>query len=331
MRPPLPFMKRRVDIAWTPTGPAPRAWLVLSKEDRTTGRGEYAYDDDVSSRYVSDSNVPNSRNIRAGDRIVVWDQRRLLGASVVERVDATDSTKRLPQCPTCRRSKDLSRPRRTSPKFSCGGCGSAFDEPAYVTVDVTEFRTSHDEGWVDLTGQLEASTLRSLCEKPGSQLSIRALDWNRFSETLAGTDTGQRGVRMFNAVADQMSGGFSERVTRVRVGQASFRAELLTRFGSCCAFSGDQPREVLEAAHLYSYAQVGVHEDDGGLLLRRDLHALFDLGKLAVRRNSRIAVHSSIKEYPLYRECEGRLLQVSVTGRQREWLAQHRRLWSVDD
>lgn len=219
-----------MDIAWAGAGRAPRAWLVLSKEDRTTGRGEHAYDDDVSASYVSDSNVPNSRNIEPGDRIVVWDQRRLLGASVVERVEAAEATKRLPQCPTCRLSKHLSRPRRTSPKFTCGGCGSAFDEPAYVTVDVTEYRTSHDEGWVDLTGQLDGPTLRSLCEKPGSQLSIRALDWDRFSETLGGTDTGRRGVRMFNAVAGQMSGGFSERVTRVRVGQASFRAELLSRF-----------------------------------------------------------------------------------------------------
>lgn len=320
-----------MDIAWTGTGRAPRAWLVLSKNDRTTGRGEHAYDDDVSASYVSDSNVPNSRNIEPGDRIVVWDQRRLLGASVVERVDAAEAKKRLPQCPTCRRSKDMSRPRKTSPRFRCGGCGSEFDEPAYVTAGVTEFRTSHDEGWVDLTGQLDGPTLRSLCESPSSQLSIRALDWGRFSDALGGSDTGRRGVRMFNAVSGQMSGGFSERVTRVRVGQASFRAELLTRFGSCCAFSGDQPREVLEAAHLYSYAQVGVHEDEGGLLLRRDLHALFDLGKLAVRRDSRIAVHSSIRDYPLYQECEGQPLQVSVTGRQREWLAQHRRLWSVDD
>jgi N-acyl homoserine lactone hydrolase len=42
----------------------------------------------------------------------------------------------------------------------------------------------------------------------------------------------------------------------------------------------------LEAAHLYSYAASGVHHLDGGLLMRRDVHRLFDLGHHAVRPNS---------------------------------------------
>lgn len=69
---------------------------------------------------------------------------------------------------------------------------------------------------------------------------------------------------------------------RVRVGQAEFRLRLLARYGNVCAFSGPSPTAALEAAHLYSYAAEGRHHDDGGFLLRRDLHRLFDLGLLAV-------------------------------------------------
>lgn len=316
---------------WPSGGQIRRAWLVLSKEDQATGRGGYQYDDDVASRYVADSNVPNSRNIEAGDAIVVWDQRRLLGASVVEKVESRSSAKQLSRCPKCGRGKELSRPRRVSPRFTCGSCGHPFDEPTYQTVAVTAFRTLHDEGWVDLVGELDAPTLRSLCEKPKSQNSIRALDWSRFATALGHSDTGRRGVRMFNAVSTQIAGGFSERITRVRVGQPAFRADLVSRYGAHCAFSGDQPLEALEAAHLYSYADVGVHEDGGGLLLRRDLHRLFDLGKLAVRRDSRIAVHSSIRDYPLYGQCENCPLQVSLTDRQQDWFARHRKQWGVED
>lgn len=70
-----------VDIVWpSATGAISRAWLVLAKSDQSGGRGGHAYDDDPSSQYVSDSQVPNSRNIGVGDALVVWDQKRLLAS-----------------------------------------------------------------------------------------------------------------------------------------------------------------------------------------------------------------------------------------------------------
>lgn len=69
---------------------------------------------------------------------------------------------------------------------------------------------------------------------------------------------------------------------RVRVGQGAFRQKLLSEQGAVCAFSGPVSADVLEAAHPYSYANLGEHRDEGGLLLRRDLHRLFDLGRIAV-------------------------------------------------
>ena len=40
--------------------------------------------------------------------------------------------------------------------------------------------------------------------------------------------------------------------------------------------TGPQPSEVLDAAHLYSYASHATHRVDGGLLLRADVHRMFD-------------------------------------------------------
>ena len=79
-----------------------------------------------------------------------------------------------------------------------------------------------------------------------------------------------------------------ERIARelvVRRGQAGFRNQLLAIYG-CCAMSGCDLPEVLEAAHIVAYLGPGTNHVQNGLLLRSDLHALFDLGLLAFDENS---------------------------------------------
>lgn len=75
-----------------------------------------------------------------------------------------------------------------------------------------------------------------------------------------------------------------ERVAReiaIRRGQAAFRRQLLNAYG-CCAMSGSTVVETLEAAHILPYQGPGTNHSSNGLLLRADLHTLFDLGLLAV-------------------------------------------------
>lgn len=76
-----------------------------------------------------------------------------------------------------------------------------------------------------------------------------------------------------------------ERVTAeivVRRGNKSFRDKALKNFGGRCAISGWKVEAVLEAAHIVPH--LGYHTDlaDNALLLRADLHTLFDLELLRV-------------------------------------------------
>jgi len=87
----------------------------------------------------------------------------------------------------------------------------------------------------------------------------------------------------------------------------------MERFGENCAFSGPQPPQVLEAAHLYSYALKPEHRVDGGLLLRRDYHSLFDAKLLAVNPSSfKIELAPRLSSFESYRNLEGRPLQVDT-------------------
>lgn len=52
---------------------------------------------------------------------------------------------------------------------------------------------------------------------------------------------------------------------------------------------------VLEAAHIRPYAQGGEHEVTNGLLLRSDLHRLFDLGYVTVTPDLRLEVSERLR------------------------------------
>src|ERR1700722_13605652 len=70
-----------------------------------------------------------------------------------------------------------------------------------------------------------------------------------------------------------------ERIRRTivqRRGQAKFRNALLEAYGSRCAISGCGALEVLEAAHICPYQGSATNHVTNGLLLRADIHTLFD-------------------------------------------------------
>lgn len=63
---------------------------------------------------------------------------------------------------------------------------------------------------------------------------------------------------------------------RLRQGQPAFRKLLLDAYGSRCAVTGSRTVEVLEAAHIMPYMGRHTNVAQNGLLLRSDVHTLFD-------------------------------------------------------
>ena len=67
-----------------------------------------------------------------------------------------------------------------------------------------------------------------------------------------------------------------------RRGQPAFRKQLLVAYKGQCAITGCEVEAVLEAAHIVPYKGSETNHPGNGLLLRADLHTLFDLGLVAV-------------------------------------------------
>lgn len=72
------------------------------------------------------------------------------------------------------------------------------------------------------------------------------------------------------------------RLIEARQGQGVFRSAALERFNSTCVVTGSKIVAILEAAHIMPYADVKDTRQDNALLLRSDIHTLFDLGLIRV-------------------------------------------------
>ncbi len=81
-----------------------------------------------------------------------------------------------------------------------------------------------------------------------------------------------------------------------RLGQGSFRLIVTDSYERRCAFTNFPVRHVLEAAHIRPYSSGGAHIPSNGILLRQDLHTLFDRGYRTATPPHQVEVSSRIKE-----------------------------------
>lgn len=78
-------------------------------------------------------------------------------------------------------------------------------------------------------------------------------------------------------------------VIKIRRGQADFRERLLSAWGQRCVVTGCAVLGLLEAAHITPHSEETDYRTSNGLLLRADIHTLYDLGLLSL--DERMCVH----------------------------------------
>ncbi|HWF95669.1 MAG TPA: HNH endonuclease [Xanthobacteraceae bacterium] len=81
-----------------------------------------------------------------------------------------------------------------------------------------------------------------------------------------------------------------------RLGQGAFRILVTDNYHRRCAVTGERTLPALDAAHIRPYSDGGMHAVSNGLLLRRDIHSLFDAGYVTVTPNYQFEVSKRIKE-----------------------------------
>ena len=99
------------------------------------------------------------------------------------------------------------------------------------------------------------------------------------------------------------------RAIRLRRGQPAFRAALLIAYERRCVITACSVEDVLEEAHITPYLGDLTNHVSNGLLLRTDLHTLFDCGLLAIEPKTRTIVISDGLKRSSYVNLAGRQLR----------------------
>ena len=292
----------------------------MKSEAERSWAANRGYDDSSGIHYSYDSNVGNSRKVSVGDLIVVREDDYVAGWGFVEYIEVTEnSPKEIVRCPQCRKT-DFSRRKTISPANRCSECKFEFDDhEAFISNEVvTAFRAYYANTWTEAARPVHRTELELIIKNRNTFNAIRPLDRNKlmpFLETISGRD-----VDLVVDIGEQdvavILGGHVEATVRRRRGQREFRFKMMKKYGEICAFSGEQPPQVLEAAHINSFAQTGEHHLNGGLLLRRDFHALFDANLMTVNPHSwQIEIAPRLQKFETYRPLNGGTLHLPTKER----------------
>jgi HNH endonuclease len=188
-----------------------------------------------------------------------------------------------------------------------------------------------------VVGELSGSPTRFLSETARFVRSVeqfkrevkatQTIDQELKTDAGVATDEGEFDARGFK--------GDRERTLRsinIRRGQPDFRNKLLKAYSSRCAISGYDCADALEAAHICGYWTEESNHVQNGLLLRSDLHTLFDIGKIGIDPQSfRVIVSDQLKnsKYAIFR---GKKLRTPASGALRpsaEALLDHLKRWKL--
>lgn len=150
-------------------------------------------------------------------------------------------------------------------------------------------------------------------------LFLKNASWNKLSKELAKLinavfvahkQTVQKTKDITEAIDD--NGDTTTQLRRIRRGQRNLRRNLLRQYDNKCAITGYAPTEVLEAAHIVNHSVDGINHSDNGILLRADIHSLFDSNLLNIDpKTMKVVISTELKNTP-YWELNGKMIRKRI-------------------
>jgi hypothetical protein len=157
-------------------------------------------------------------------------------------------------------------------------------------------------GWIRATDETAQEWLRKLTE-------LLAADGPATSDLRKVTDlVNGSGYFSVESLKDERERKFREIVTRR--GQPDFRNRLISAYGGICPITDCDAVAALEAAHIVPYSGPTSNHVTNGLLLRADVHTLFDLDLIGIDPVSRTVCAALTIQHSRYGELHGRKLTV---------------------
>ncbi len=169
--------------------------------------------------------------------------------------------------------------------------------PRYQVLGVA-LVTGWEQGYFFLEGFSRQGFIRESANRPKTEMLI-------LSQQEAAEDDGSFLPGSITDARDRIIASIVR-----RRGQPEFRHVLLEAYGKRCAITDCNAEDALEAAHIVPYNGTETNIPSNGLLLRSDIHTLFDLGLLVVDTSDMTVLVSPILAATVYHSLAGKSLRV---------------------
>ncbi|MDM4206892.1 HNH endonuclease [Klebsiella spallanzanii] len=289
-----------------------RAWSFKAVgQDDLRYYGNNGYQDDSTSFYRYDNFVPNHKQVKTGDIVIVTDRKNVLGISVIDNLLSAPYIKVRNRCPytNCTPAKLIHR-KSKKPEWRCSN-GHEFDHPKAEDLPAIEFKAEYNKNYKPIN-YISIKDLISHTPRYNVQSSIQEIDFEWANSIFGGiiqlapTEADCEVTPL--DVEDQRKAVL--RQIKQRRGQKAFRDSLLAQTAKC-AVSGCEVVDILEAAHITAYKNDTHNHVSNGLLLRCDMHTLYDLDLFAIDPDSFIIYFAPQINDEEYTRFHGKKLHVN--------------------
>jgi putative restriction endonuclease len=147
------------------------------------------------------------------------------------------------------------------------------------------------EQWIPVPGDFSLNLMMGKAYR--TEAFAGEMLWEQVRERLSVEDDRVRRLAVAEAAAPRYGKEF---LTRARLGQGAFRILVTDAYHRRCSATGERTLPVLEASHIRPFAKEGPNLVRNGVLLRSDLHTLYDQGYLTVAPDHHIEVSKRIRD-----------------------------------
>jgi len=302
-------------------------WALKSVSDEEQSyMSNDGYADEFKSKYVYDNFVPNHKQIKTGDIVVIVNKKEVLGLAKISRIILYNSTKDRRRCPVCGNTNYEERKTKL-PKYRCNQ-GHEFEAPISETIEVIRYEAFYSNTFILPNIKVIVNKLRPYFHKNYNRnMSMQSLSVSFFEDYFS-TEIQQLKSELSYPDAEDSENYLSEILSndyvpsandeRAKVyksiiqrrGQKKFRDAVREMYGNKCVVTGCEILDILEAAHINPYKGEKDNHANNGLLLRADIHTLFDLDLIGIEPNElKIHLSETIKKDG-YQVLENQLLQL---------------------
>jgi len=298
-----------------------RGWIAIVALEEAVGASYRP-----SAGYAFGDHTPHHRHVAVNDIFFIRSQTQLLAIARVQRIETGSAEKSVQRCPTCGTGQLGYRSTRTN-SYRCL-YGHEFSQPVASTREGTEYKAAFGLDYIEVSARIEAAELRPFELTNSRQLSLRPCDLDGLIRYIARRDRNaeqvikswlsERALALSDEDADLAEPGdvLDEREHRnlgilLRRGRKMFRDELIRRYGACCMISGCTTVALIEAAYIQPESAPKFNNPTNGLLLRSDLHTLFDLNLVGIDpMRLAIAIHPDLLDSE-YKSLDGAALRIA--------------------